>query len=643
MKTRRGSKVHLDLNDMTFPKLLKAQAAAFGTKKTALRKKGLGIWQNCSWQQYLDNVQTLTLGLHSLGFGTGDKLAIIGTNRPESLFAEIAAQATGGIAVSLYHDSTPQEVAAALIQFDVTVAIVEDQEQVDKLLDQGDQLPKLHRIIHIKKRGMRKYCDERLVTFEAVQGFGTTLGNQQPELFDRLVAAGKGDDTAIICLTSGTSGQPKGAMLSFRNLLSMSLAFNEADPKNAQDEFVSLLPLAWFGEQLMSVAAPLVVGYAVNFPEKQETAMADLREIGPHIMLSPPKVWESIAATVRVRMMDSTPFKKFMFNTFMPIGERYADCILAGASPSVSLQLGRFCADILLFRALRDRLGLSHVRSALTGGSSLGTSVFRFFHAIGINLKQLYGQTEIAGVTCMHRNGNVKGSTVGVPLSGTDIKIAENGEVLSRSAGVFKGYYGDEEATRQIITADGWLKSGDAGFLDSNGHLTITDRTNTALTLADGSPFSTQLIENNLRFSPYIAEALVFGGGPVPLVALIGITSRVVGKWAGDNKLSYMTFADLTSRPEVIELIAGEITTVNAGLPALARISRFAIIYKELDADEGELTRTGKVRRETVAVIYKEIIDALHAGTDIVSIDTTINFPDGKSGHIKTTVTIRKT
>lgn len=635
--------MHIDLNEITFPKLLKAQAAAFGTKKTALRKKGLGIWQSCSWQQYLDNVRTLALGLHSLGFTPEDKLAIIGNNRPESIFAEIAAQAAGGIALSLYHDSTPQEVARAIVQFDVSFVIAEDQEQVDKLLDQRDRLPKLRRIIYIQKRGMRKYCDELLSSLESVQELGTALGDRQPDLFDRLVDSGRGDDTAIICLTSGTTGQPKGAMLSFRNLISMGIAFNEADPKKAGDEFVSLLPLAWFGEQLMSVAAPLVVGYTVNFPEKQETAMSDLREIGPHIMLSPPKVWEAIASSVRVRMMDSTPFKKFMYNTLMPIGERYADCLLAGTSPPLSLQVGRFFADILLFRALRDRLGLSHVRSALTGGASLGTNVFRFFHAIGVNLKQLYGQTEISGVTCMHRNGGVKGTTVGLPLPGTEIRIDENGEVLSRSAGLFKGYYGDEEATRLAVTADGWLRSGDAGFLDSNGHITVTDRIGDVLTLPDGSRFSTQQIENNLRFSPYIAEAVVFGGGGAPLGALIGISSRVVGKWAGDNKLSYMTFADLTSRPEVIELIAGEVAKANATVPGQARITRFAIIYKELDADEGELTRTGKVRRESVGVIYKELIDALHAGIDAVPIDTTVEFPDGKSGHIRTTVTIRTT
>lgn len=635
--------MHSDLSDMTFPKLLKAKAAAFGTKKTALRKKGLGIWQSYSWQQYYDSVRSLALGLHSLGFKPGDKLAIIGNNRPESLFAEIAAQAAGGIAVFLYHDSTPQEVTGAIGQFDVGFVIAEDQEQVDKILDQQGMLPKLRRIIYIRKRGMRKYRDELLAGFETVQELGKELGDQRPELFDTLVEAGKGDDTAIICLTSGTTGHPKGAMLSFRNLISMSLAFNEADPKNAQDEFVSLLPLAWFGEQLMSVAAPLVVGYTVNFPEKQETAMADLREIGPHIMLSPPKVWESIAASVRVRMIDSTPFKKFMFNTFMPIGERYADCVLAGASPPLSLRIGRFVAEMFLLRALKDRLGLSNVRSALTGGASLGSNVFRFFQAIGVNLKQLYGQTEIAGITCMHRNGGVKGATVGMPLPGTEIRIDENGEVLSRSAGLFKGYYGDEEATREAVTADGWLRSGDVGYLDSNGHLTVTDRICDVLTLPDGSRFSAQHIENSLRFSPYIAEAVVFGGSGSPPVALIGITSRVVGKWAGDNKLSYMTFADLTSRPEVIELVAGEVAKANAVLPDQARIARFAIIYKELDADEGELTRTGKVRRERVGAIFKELIDALHAGVDAVPIDTTIEFSDGKSGHIKTTVAIRTT
>ncbi len=635
--------MHIDLDDMTFPKLLQARSAALGPKRTALRKKGLGIWQNCSWQQYLDEVRTLALGLYSLGFTPGEKLAIIGNNRPESLFAEIAAQAVGGIALSLYQESTPQEVAGAIEQFDVSFVIAEGQEQVDKLLDQRDRLPNLRRIIFIQKRGMRKYHDELLSSLETVQESGAALGSRQPELFEELIAAGRGDDTAIICLTSGTTGHPKGAMLSYRNLISMSLAFNEADPKKSEDEFVSLLPLAWFGEQLMSIAAPLVVGYTVNFPEKQETAMADLREIGPHIMLSPPKVWESIAASVRVRMMDSTPFKKFMFDTFMPVGERYADCLLAGTPPPLSLQIGRFCAEILLFRALRDRLGLSHVRSALTGGASLGSGVFRFFHAIGVNLKQLYGQTEIAGITCMHRNGGVKGTTVGLPLPGTEIRIDENGEILSRSAGVFKGYYGEEEATRQAITADGWLRSGDTGFLDPHGHITISDRVGDVLTLPDGSKFSAQQIENNLRFSPYIAEAIVIGGNGVPLVALISISSRIVGKWAGDNKLSYMTFADLTSRPEVNDLIAGEIAVANAGMPEQARIARFAIIYKELDADEGELTRTGKVRRKTVGVIYKEIIDALNAGIDAVPIDTTVDFSDGKSGHIKTTVTIRTT
>ncbi|MEI6703093.1 MAG: AMP-binding protein [Deltaproteobacteria bacterium] len=633
--------MHIDLDNTTFPKLLKHNSEKYGEKKAALRQKGLGIWQPCSWQQYYESVRNLALGLHSLGFATGDKLAIIGNNRPESLFAEIAAQAAGGIAVSFYHDATQQEVASAVDRFNVSFVIAEDQEQVDKLLDQKERLTGLSRVIYINKRGMRNYHDEILISFDETLKMGKEHHEQQPEHFDRLVEAGKCDDAAIICMTSGTTGEPKGAILTFKNLISMSLSFNEADPKTDNDEFVSLLPLAWFGEQLMSVAVPLVVGYTVNFPEKPETAMADMREIGPHIMLSPPKVWESIAATVRVRMMDSTPFKKFMFNSLMPIGEKYADCVLAGSPPPLSLKIGRFLAHLLLFRALKDRLGLSHIRSALTGGASLGTDVFRFFHAIGVNLKQLYGQTEIAGVTCMHRDGGVNGATVGLPLPGTEIRIDESGEILSKSAGLFSGYYGDKEATGQVLTADGWLRSGDTGYLDEKGHLTVIDRIGDVLTLADGSHFSAQLIENSLRFSPFIAEALVDGGGTSQLVALIGINSRVVGKWAGDNKLSYMTFADLTAKQEIIDLIAGEVSRANQNLPEQARIVRFAIIYKELDADEGELTRTGKMRRETVSAIYCELIEALHAGRDKVDIDTGIVFSDGKTGHIQTTVTIK--
>lgn len=633
--------MHIDISEVTFPKLLKLHAKKYGVNKVALRQKGLGIWQVYSWQQYYENVHDLALGLHVLGFSTGDKLAIIGNNRPELLFAEVGGQALGGIALSLYHDATQHEVAQAVDQFDVSFVIAEDQEQVDKLLEQKERLKGLRRIIYIQKRGMRKYQDEILTSFADVIELGKKHHVLHQDLFDQFVAQGKSDDTAIICMTSGTTGAQKGAMLTYNNLISMGKAFNEVDPKNEQDEYVSLLPLAWFGEQLMSVAAPLLVGYTVNFPEKAETAMADLREIGPDIMLSPPKVWESIAATVRVRMMDSTPLKKFMFDNLMPIGEKYADCVLAGIPPSLSLKTLRFLAHILLFRALKDRLGLSRIRSALTGGASLGSDVFRFFHAIGVNLKQFYGQTEIAGVTCMHRTGDVNGATVGLPLPGTEIKIDDNGEILSKGAGLFNGYYGDREATSQALTPDGWLRSGDTGYIDSKGHLTVIDRIGDVLTLADGTHYSAQLIENSLRFSPFIAESLVSNRNKSQPVALIGINSRVVGKWAGDNKLSYMTFSDLAAKKEINDLIAGELAKVNQTLPELARISRFAIIYKELDADEGELTRTGKMRRSTVGEIYRELVEALHSGLDTVSIDTSILFPDGKTGHIQTTVTIR--
>lgn len=635
--------MQIDLNDTTFPKLLKLNAERFGAKKTALRQKNRGIWQSYSWQQYYENVRCLALGLITNGFGKGDKLAIIGNNRPESLFAEIAAQAAGGIAVSLYQDATHLEVADTIRKLGVSFVMAEDQEQVDKLLDHKDRFNTLRRVIFVQKRGMRNYSDDLLASLESITETGRQQHAEHPDLFDKSVSAGNGDDTAIICMTSGTTGTPKGAVLTFKNLISMSLAFNEADPKKESDEFVSLLHLAWFGEQLMSVAAPLVVGYTVNFTEKYETSISDMREIGPHIMLSPPKMWESIASTVKVRMMDSTPFKKFMFNSLMPIGEKYADCVLSGSIPPLSLKIGYFFGHLLLFRALKDRLGLSNVRSALTGGASLGTDVFRFFHAIGVNLKQLYGQTEISGITCMHRDGDVNGTTVGTPMPGTEIKIDANGEILSRSAGMFSGYYNDSEATSQVFSSDGWLRSGDTGRIDPQGHLTVIDRLGGVLALPDGSSYSAQSIENSLRFSPFIAEALVDGGDTSQLVALIAINSRVVGKWAGDNKLSFMTIADLTSRQEVSDLIANEIAKVNLALPEQARIVRFAIIYKELDADEGELTRTGKIRREAVSTIYSELITALHSGLDKVDIDTIIVFPDGKSGHIRTTVIIRNT
>jgi long-chain acyl-CoA synthetase len=420
----------------------------------------------------------------------------------------------------------------------------------------------------------------------------------------------------------------------------MAVSLNQVDTKRDSDEFVSFLPLAWFGEQIISLVSALSIGFAVNFPEKPETILSDLREIGPHILFSPPRVWEDIASSVQVRIMDTTPFKRFMYNTFMPIGEKVAELKLAGKSIPLLSRIQYALAHICLFRALRDRLGLTRVRSALTGGSALGPDVFKFFHAIGVNLKQVYGLTEVSGISCIHRDGDIQGSTVGLPLPGTEITISAQGEILLKGAGTFQGYYKDAEATATALK-DGWLHSGDAGQLDPNGHLVVIDRLQDILRLTDGTRCAPQFVESKLKFSPYIKEAVAIGHGRPHLTALVCIDGRIVGKWAGDNKIAYTTYSDLASKTEVADFIEKELTRVNQELPETARIKRFALLYKDLDADENELTRTGKVRRAVIDHSYHDIIEGLYQGVASMPVDITIALQDGKSTRINTTVHFR--
>lgn len=632
--------MNINLDEATFIKILKANAESFGDTRTALRSKALGIWQSSSWKQYYESAKLFSLGLTSLGLVKGDKVAVIGNNRPASLYAVIGAQAAGGVALCLYHDSTPAELAALLERFDVKYVVAEDQEQVDKILDIKAGLPGLAGVVYCDPRGMRRYREGYLFPFEHVTGLGRECDARHPGRFDQRVAEGKGDDIAVICITSGTTGSPRGAVLTFRNLLSMSLSLNQMDPKRESDEFVSFLPLAWFGEQMISLASALSVGFAVNFPEKPETVLSDLREIGPHIIFSPPQVWEGIASSVQVKIMDTTPFKRFMYNTFMPVGQRVAQMRLAGRQVPFISKLLYGIAHICLFRAMRDRLGLTRVRSALTGGSALGPDVFAFFHAIGVNLKQVYGLTEIAGVSCIHRDGDVQGATVGLPLPGTEIKVSPQGEILLKSSGVFSGYYRDEQASAAVLK-DGWLHSGDAGYIDRNGHLVVIDRLQDVLMLSDGTSFAPRFAESKLKFSPYIKEAVVVGKDRPYLTAMICIDGRIVGKWAGDNKLSYTTYSNLAAKPEVYDFIEKELARVNRELPEAARIKRFTLLYKDLDADEEELTRNGKVQRKVVESRYGDVIAAIYAGNESLPVDTTIDLQDGKSTRIQTTLYFR--
>ena len=626
--------------DDTFPKLLVRNARAHGDR-TALREKEFGIWQPFTWREYHDRVRDFSLGLSALGVKPGDKVAIIGDNRPEWVWSEIAAQAAGAASVGIYQDSSLVEVGYVIDHCDASIIVAEDQEQVDKILEMIDKLPKVRHVVYTDPRGLRTYQHPALLSFEAVEERGRALGKERPGLFEENVARGSAEDVAIICYTSGTTGSPKGAMLSFRNLLSMALALDEVDPKLSGDEFVSFLPLAWIGEQMMSLSAALAKGFTVNFPEEPDTVTEDIREIGPNVMFAPPRVWESLTSTVQVKIMDTTPFKRFMYERCMPIGNKIADLRFAKKPVPAHWRLLYRLAHLALFRALKDRLGMSNLRTASTGGAALGPDVFRFFHAMGVPLKQIYGQTEIAGISCIHRDDDIAFHSVGKPIPGTEVRIAPEGEILSRSPSVFRGYYKNEEATRAAL-ADGWLHSGDAGYLSDDGHLVVIDRLKDVMKLADGTQFSPQFIENRLKFSPYVKEAVVVGKDRPFLTAMVCIDMGIVGKWAEKNKLSYTTYTDLSAKAEVYDLLQGEVDKVNETLPMAARIHKFVLLYKELDADDEELTRTRKVRRVFVEERYRDVIAALYGDVPEVRIDTTIKFQDGKTAHIRTTLLVRR-
>jgi long-chain acyl-CoA synthetase len=632
----------LDLlgGDDTFPKLLVRNARTM-PDKVAMREKEFGIWQSFTWAEVRDHVRDFSLGLVALGLRPGESVAIIGDNRPEWVWSEIAAQAAGAAAVGLYQDSNLVEVAYVIDHCDATVVVAEDQEQVDKILDMMEKLPKVRHVVYTDPRGLRKYRHDKLIAFEEVEAKGRALGAERPGLWEESVGRGKAEDLAIISYTSGTTGFPKGAMLSFRNLLAMAMNLHRVDPKLPDDEFVSFLPLAWIGEQMMSLSTALAVGFTVNFPEEPETVTDNIREIGPHVMFAPPRVWENLASSVQVKIMDTSRFKRFMFDLCMPVGRKVADLRFQKKPVPPALRVAYRLAHWGLFRALRDRLGFTRIRSASTGGAALGPDVFGFFHAMGVRLKQIYGQTEISGISCIHRDDDIQAHTVGVPIPETEVRISEQGEILSRSPAVFHGYYKNDEATRSTL-ADGWLRSGDAGYLAEDGQLVVIDRLKDVMKLSDGTRFSPQFIENRLKFSPYVKEAVVVGHDRPYLTAMLCIDMGVVGKWAEKNRISYTTYTDLSAKPAVYDLLQKEVDQVNGTLPAAARIHKFVLLYKELDADDEELTRTRKVRRTFVEERYREVIAALYGDVPQIAIDTTIKFQDGKTTRIRTTLLVRR-
>ena len=635
----------VDLPLDTFPKLLRHNARKWGDDRVAMREKEFGIWQPYTWKDYYEHVKYFSLGLVAMGLKKGDTISIIGDNRPEWLWAELAAQSAGAIGIGIYQDSILKEVSYIINHAASRFVVAEDQEQVDKVLDMGDEIPTVEHIVYTDPRGMRKYDDPRLIYFPEVEERGRELEKKNPGIFDQMVDATDPEACAQICTTSGTTGNPKLAMLSHRNMLSMAANLGKVDPKYESDEFVSFLPLPWIGEQMMCVASALLFGFTVNFPEEPETATENIREIGPHVIFSPPRVWENLAATVQVKIMDASPFKRFLFHKCLPVGYMWADLKFQKKQPTFWQKVQYGLAYLIMFRALKDRLGFTNIRSASTGGAALGPDTFRFFHALGVNLKQIYGQTEISGISCIHHDGDIKFDPVGKPIPETEIRIHNPdpkgvGEVISRSPALFMGYYKNEEATRETIV-DGWLYSGDAGYFDEDGHLVIIDRMKDIMTLKGGERFSPQFIENKLKFSPYIKEAVCIGHERDYIIAMICIDYGIVGKWAEDRRINYTTYTDLASKPEVYGLIEGEVRRVNESLTEHQRIRKFVLLYKELDADDDELTRTRKVRRRFIDQKYADIIEAIYADQAEIHIDTVIRYQDGKTSQLKTTLVVR--
>ncbi|GGF76579.1 AMP-dependent synthetase [Azorhizobium oxalatiphilum] len=617
----------------TFPKLLALHAAEHGAD-IWLREKDLGIWNAYTWRQVEDRVRQMALGLLELGVGRGDVIGIIGDNRPEWLMGEIAAHAVGGMSLGIYRDALADEVAYLITYAGVRVIFAEDEEQVDKLLQLGDRIPTVQHIVYADPRGLRKYDDPRLIPLSDVKARGAERHAREPGCYAGLVAAGNGDDVAILCTTSGTTSHPKLAMLTGGAMLRHCAAYLAADPRTPEDEYVSVLQMPWIMEQIYAFGQALISRMKVNFVEESETTMADMREIGPTFVLFAPRVWEQIAADVRARIMDASFFKLAMFEFGMARGLKALD---EGRRSRL--------ADFVLFRALRDRLGFSRLVSAATGGAALGPDTFRFFLALGVPMRQLYGQTELLGAYTLHARDDVNFDTVGKPFAGVDIRIDDPdpnglGEIITRHPNPFAGYYLNEEETAKSLEEGGWLRTGDAGYFDKRDHLVVIDRVRDLARTVQGDRFSPQYIENKLKFSPFVAEAVVLGDGRESLAAIICIRFPIVSKWAEKNRIAFTTYTDLSSRPEVTELLRSEVEKVNATLAEKQRLSRFLLLYKELDADDGELTRTRKVRRGVINERYGEIIDAMYRGDRKIDVDTTIAFQDGTKQRIRTVLNV---
>ncbi len=628
----------------TFPALLLDHAAHRPTA-AALREKEFGIWQTLAWGDLAVLVRSLACGLAEAGLGRGEHIVVIGENRPRLYATMLAAQSLGAIPVPLYQDATAAELVFPIVSADVAFAVVEDQEQVDKLLEVREQVPELRRIWFDDPRGLRHYDEPGLGGVDALRDAGRVFDAGHPGLFDAEVAKGKPDDVAALFFTSGTTGNPKGVVHSHATLIDRADAAARFEKLNSADEILAYLPPAWIGQNIFSYAQWLVCGYVVNCPESAETVTIDLKEIGPTYYFAPPRVFEGLLTSVTIRMEDASRIKRFVFDKAMALALRVGPRLMDGKPVGGLDRLLYALGNLVIYAPLRNTLGFSRVRVAYTAGEAIGPDLFDFYRSIGINLKQLYGQTETAVFVCVQPDHEARADTVGVPIEGVELKVLDSGEILVRSPGLLKGYHKNPEATAEVLSADGWYRTGDAGFLDASGHLKIIDRAKDVGRLAGGGLFAPKYVENKLKFFPFVKEAVAFGDKRDRVCAFINIDIAAVGNWAEKRNLPYGGYADLAQKPEVYGLIRDCVEKVNADLAAdekLAgsQIARFLVLHKELDANDGELTRTRKVRRGTIGERYQVLVDALYSGKSEQFIESTVRFEDGRVGKVAATLKI---
>ncbi len=623
----------------TIPQIIRSNCAKWGPR-TAMSMKMFGIWQRYSWQDYYETVKYFSLGLISLGLERGDVVCIIGDNEPQWFWGEFAAQAAGGIATGVFVDSIPSEVKYIAEHSDAKFAIVNDQEQTDKFLEVKGELPALKKVIYWDPKGLRNYDAPILISFEETLELGMEYEKTHPGLFEENVEMGKGDDTAFIYYTSGTTGLPKGAKITHRALINTAAGFTSRFPLNENDDLISNFPAAWVGDSFFATIPHLLTGARLNFPEEPETIAEDTREVGPSFVIYGPRQWESLVSEIQVKIIDANPLKRFVYNLFLPVGHKIADFKFDGKKPGLFWRALHGIAYWLLFRPLKDYLGLSNVKFAVTGSSVLSLDTFRLIHAIGIELRQNYGSTE-AGFISSHSKAEIHFESIGRPTLGTEVRVTDGGELLVRSDCMFSEYHKDPQKTASVLI-DGWCHSGDAVHVDDNGHLIFMDRLEHLRELSSGIKYAPQYIEGRLRFSPYIKDAMVVGSKDKDFVsAILNIDFTMVGKWAEHKRIPYTTFVDLSQKDEVADLVRQDLERVNGYLPEQSRVRKFVLLHKEFDPDEAELTRTRKLRREFMEERYKDLIGALYCDIDKVDVKAPVTYRDGRKGVVTTGIKVR--